>query len=303
MIDEIDETAILNARGFGRALAEANDWEYEPVAKVVGVDHYADLFKSAGAESLSAEEQRLADIVHKFLQGIADKMAQKVLRVKKLAKTDDDSAAASALMLEYMELSWDPLAERVELELRDVSQGMGTRAIAELSVPIIEADMPTMIDAKNKIAGDWARARAAEMVGMRRTPEGELVPNPKAEWAISDTTRDQLRAIIEDAFQHNTSMKDLARDIREAGAFSAARAKLIARTEAHQAQQQGNLAGWVASGVVESVAIRVSMLHDPLLRCDCVEVAAAGPYALDRVPRLPRHPACCCTAHVHALKP
>lgn len=37
------------------------------------------------------------------------------------------------------------------------------------------------------------RSSAAEMVGMKYDAEGNLVPNPSAKWAISETTRDELR--------------------------------------------------------------------------------------------------------------
>ena len=64
-----------------------------------------------------------------------------------------------------------------------------------------------LISAVNTIAADYAKARSAELVGMQYDDDGNLVENPNAEWAISDTTRVKIRSIVTEAFQDETDIK------------------------------------------------------------------------------------------------
>ncbi len=60
----------------------------------------------------------------------------------------------------------------------------------------------------NEAAFNYAKARAAEMVGMKWS-NGEMIPNPSARWAITDTTRDKLRQLISRAYTDSLSAADL----------------------------------------------------------------------------------------------
>lgn len=109
----------------------------------------------------------------------------------------------------------------------------------------------------NENALKYARKRAAEMVG-KRWVGGELVENPDARWAITETTRDVLRNIIEDAFTQGQTPAQLAASIERTGVFGSTRADLIASTEMSRAVSQGSLStakevgaigkGWETSG-------------------------------------------------------
>ncbi len=128
----------------------------------------------------------------------------------------------------------------------------------------------SMIASANQIAAKYASERAAELVGMKYDNEGNLVENPNAEWAISDTTRDKIRRIVTQAFEGETNIKDVAAKIQtalqedEAGIFTDARATTIAQTEVANAQAEGNFGVWKESGLVETVKWTVSA-DDP---CD-----------------------------------
>jgi hypothetical protein len=124
-----------------------------------------------------------------------------------------------------------------------------------------------MIAASNTVAEEYAAARAAEMVGMRRTESGKLIENPNAEWAISDTTRDELRTIVRDAFETETPLPTLIDKIKAAGAFSNHRAAMIARTEVQTAQSAGNFDIWKTSGVVTGTKWFPSADHTE--ECEC----------------------------------
>ena len=203
---------------------------------------------------------------------------------------EDQQDFINSFMDYYADLSWDELADTVAIQLKSIAIPAGEHSVAQLHV-----SNASMIHEVNAVAGAWADERAAEMVGMRRNDQGVLVPNPNAEWAITDTTREQLRAIVTDAFEHNTSMKQLIADIRDAGAFSKARAKMIARTEAALAQSQGNLAGWKTSGMVKQVNWHLSIEHNPAQPCLCPVYAAESPFDIEDVPRCPAHVNCCCS--------
>ncbi len=142
----------------------------------------------------------------------------------------------------------------------------------------------------------YAADRAAELVGMRKTPAGKLVPNPNAQWTISETTRQELRTIVTDAFATDTPLPALIESIKTAGAFSDHRAGMIARTEVATAQSAGNFEIWKQTGVVTQLKWFLSADHDEA--CDCednedVTVDFGTPFPSgDFFP--PQHPHCIC---------
>lgn len=145
------------------------------------------------------------------------------------------------------------------------------------------------------LARAYARDRAAEMVGMKWV-NGDLVPNPNAQWVISDTTRDEIRKLVEDAFADETPLGTLVDQIKMSGAFSEERAKLIATTEISNAQSKANFNVWQQTGVVESVRWMVSSLGC-CDECSDNEDAGAIPFGEtfpsgDDAP--PAHPNCRC---------
>jgi len=102
---------------------------------------------------------------------------------------------------------------------------------------------------------DYARARAAEMVGMRLLPNGRLVPNPNPKWSIQDSTRDMLRQLTEQALEgeNASTPRDLKALIEQLPAFAAIfgeyRAEMIARSELMMANNSGNLDMMESTGV------------------------------------------------------
>jgi hypothetical protein len=154
-----------------------------------------------------------------------------------------------------------------------------------------------MISSLNEGARDWAGDRAAELVGMRRLDDGSIVENPNAKWAITDTTRDDLRRIISNGFTKETPMPDLIKQIGDAGAFSDSRAEMIAQTEVAFAQVHANYDVWKASGVVDGSTWQLSVDHVPGCDCDLnagVTVAIGEDFPSgDDMP--PAHPRCQCS--------
>jgi len=205
---------------------------------------------------------------------------------KKIAKADDD-ASDEDFLVSLFDPDWASLAHEIEDDLEDIAADGGYNALAQIS--LAQGDMLSGI---NLVARDWAKERAAELVGMRRLADGSLVPNPNAKYRIDDTTRDEIRRVVREAFEEQTSIKELISDVKDSGAFSDSRAKMIAVTEASRAETAGNLAGWKASGIVETVRVVLSADHDPESECDCEDIADAGPYEISDAPELPVHPNC-----------
>lgn len=150
-------------------------------------------------------------------------------------------------------------------------------------------------------AVDYAHQRAAEMVGKRYDEDGNLVDNPNADWAITDTLRNIVRAEVRDAVATDRDVDRLADHLVDTGAFSDYRAEMIARTEINMAMNQGVLAaGRQARALGLKEVQKVWTLGDN--PCEfCQEAAAQGVIGLDEdfegeagdAP--PLHPNCECS--------
>lgn len=120
----------------------------------------------------------------------------------------------------------------------------GITALAQLGIS--DADTLNQVNEK---AVEWAKGRAAEMVG-KKWVNGELVDNPDAYWRIDESTRSMLADNVTQAIEEGWSNDRLASEIAESYAFSDERADMIARTETAFADIQGNMIAYRESGVV-----------------------------------------------------
>jgi len=244
--------------------------------------------------TIAQARQEMQSAVLHFFQRTAHEIATAIRsRHEKLAKGTQD---IESFLRSLPDVNWESLIPDLSRSLKTVSREAGARALADLEITDQE-----MLSDVNDVAADWADQRAAELVGMRRLASGRLVQNPDAQWNIADKTRDDLRDIIADAFEHKTDMQDLADEIQQAGAFSEYRAGMIAATEVVRAENQGNLAGWKTSGQVQQIGIALSGDHDQDDECD--DAADNGPYGIDDpdLPELPLHPFCLCDYSIAQL--
>ena len=85
------------------------------------------------------------------------------------------------------------------------------------------------------------------MVGKRRVG-GKLVDNPDAKYAISESTRNMVRDTIASGLYQNSSVDQIAGDLRDSAAFSDARANLIAKTEVNAMNNKVALATYKKAG-------------------------------------------------------
>lgn len=198
----------------------------------------------------AAERERMA---FSSANSVAGPRSEKTFANLMRKATEDEARAFAEAILAALEAEWRnvPLEIQPALEAATLS-GIGQGALQ------LEFSSGGMIASANTIAENYARERAAELVGMKRDVEGNLVTNPDARWAISDTTRDRIRQIVSESFAEETPLSEVKDAILEAfaeeenenGIFSEARAELIAQTEISQAQSGGNYSAWEQSGVV-----------------------------------------------------
>jgi hypothetical protein len=124
----------------------------------------------------------------------------------------------------------------------------------------VGADAKLLASAK-EVAERYAAERSGELIGMTRGPDGEWIPNPAAEMAISRTTEERVRAIVAEAFDKGKTLGEVTGLLQEAlaeeatgsGIFSDARSRLISETEISMAQTFGNFNAWTASGAVRQI--------------------------------------------------
>lgn len=157
---------------------------------------------------------------------------------------DEGAQSRSFDAVDEVEIDWSPLVKLIRPGLVVVAVDAGGEALDSLG--LFDADVMALM---TKDATATAADRAAELVGMK-WDDGKLVVNPDARWAITDATRDMIRATATEAVRDGWSNQQLAAALRDDHAFSPERAQNIARTETNRAQTDGSITGWKASGVV-----------------------------------------------------
>lgn len=198
-----------------------------------------------------------------FLSTAGEDLARQVVallhseKVKKSAEDDLDDEVRRILNELDLE-GWDVLVDPAEQVLQRVTQDSGYMAAKQLS---LDTDALHLV---NERAAKWAEQNAAELVS-----------------EISDSTKEMLRSIITQALEEGPSAKELAQQIQDSTAFSAARAGLIAETELRNAHNAGQLAGYQAAADL-GIELKKTWERDGDEDCPvCEENEAAGPIDVD----------------------
>ncbi|RQO57976.1 hypothetical protein DBR47_14385 [Paucibacter sp. KBW04] len=257
--------------------------------------------RKAVAEQRKALAKGLSEFLAARAPGIADQLVDQLGLQKKARKpgADPEALAAAAVRarkaldaLEFGE-EWHAIVSVAEDPLAAMAMDGGAAALKQLSVKAEE-----VVTLTGDKAAAWGRARAAEMVGMKRNADGDLVPNPNAKWRIDDSTREMLRGKVEEALTEGLSADELKASILEGTAFSPERAESIARTEIAKADMAGTMEGYQASGLVAGKTW--STAQDDLVSEECQACEAAGVIGMNEdfpsgesFP--PNHPNCRCT--------
>lgn len=245
------------------------------------------------SSALLPAQKKLASVIQKFFKKVAKDMAEQVATryQEAISKADDTKTVVERILKELDFSGWDVLYDDVRPILEEIFKASGVKALAQVGVK-----SEKITELVNKDAVHYARQRAAEMVG-RIWVDGELIDNPKANWAITEGTRGYLRSNIAQAVEEGWSPQALADHLAENTGFSYDRAENIARTEVATAHTQGNLTGWKRSGVVQGKQSILADTHDYEDECDLN--AAAGVIPIDEPfpsgdDGPPYHPRCTC---------
>ena len=142
-------------------------------------------------------------------------------------------------------LDWSEVVPDVQRAL--TSAAADGVAVAGVQIGLDDHDI---FSQANEWAINYAEDRAAELVGMKWV-NGELVVNPNAEWAITDTTRNTLKEIIVDALKDGDAPATVRKTIQASTDFSKSRAEMVATTEtnfanANAQMEVGKLVGHTA---------------------------------------------------------
>lgn len=262
-----------------------------------------DRAKKDGKSDKEAESSAFAQA-----NGVAGPNAKKAYE-QLLAKAADD------IVDEFTNAILAAIAEDFKSLPGQVRSGLESARLSGVGQGMLQLDVSNaaLLSSANDAAAEYAADRAAELVGMKYDVNGNLVENPNAEWAISDTTRQRIREIIAEAFAEDTPLADIKREIQQAladeaengGIFSPERAELIARTEVSNAQTGGNYAVWEASGIVAKLRWITSEDEKVCVVCDendgvVVEIGKPFPSG-DLHPSA--HPLCRCGVVVEEVTP
>lgn len=241
-------------------------------------------------KAVTTARSGLKDVLTQFFPRAAKDMARQIIKARKLLKKADDSEKVDAIVNGLDFSSWQKIQSDVADILISITQngiGVGFDQIG------FAADAETT-DQVNAKAVAWARERSAELVGMTFDADGNLVVNPNAEMAITESTRGMLRSSVARAIENGTSTADFADELEAEYAFSADRAEAISRTEIASADVQGNLMSYRDSGVVSGKEWLLGSEHDDDDECD--DAADMGVVPLDDdfggIGDPPAHPNC-----------
>ena len=231
-------------------------------------------------------------------ESLGDAAAEYLSSLDEVKPGDEDGVIAK--FDEILQPIWETLPAKIEQALIDVTSEGAVNALFDLAVT--ERSFFTSV---NRLALSWARNRSAEMVGMKWSG-AQLVENTKAEWAISETTRDSIQNLVANIFKPDedgsrAGIPQLADRIRNATDFSDARAETVARTEVKNAAIQGQWDAWKASGLIKEVNFIYAELSTV---CElCIDLAEGSPYKMDECPHPVRdtHPNCNCSLVVHSF--
>ena len=218
-------------------------------------------------------------------------------RLPQVEKAEDHQKEIDEIVASILaQIDWESFVEVVESDLTAAALDGANYGLESLSV--VDEEIVSVVQ---NMARDYAHDRAAELVGMKWV-DGELVPNPNAEWRIDDTTRNMVRRTITEAFESETPIAEVIAKLEESPAFSHERAKLIAEQEVRQAQIRANLKSWLKVGVVEEFDWVLSGDHTC---CDiCDGFSAEGPYPLAEAQAMldETHIGCLCILRAAKIK-
>lgn len=248
------------------------DEKLEKVAPRIGI-HSLEIKPSSPSPKIQLIKNQLERKVYVFLVNAASDSAT-ALRKNYLKKVDRD---VELLAVAWAAIQWDEFVQQVYSDIYEVAKMSMQDGLAQLEIQ----------EEVEKLAEEYAKTRTTDMVG-----EG-------TRYSIADTTKEDIKSLVDKSIEEKTSEVELANDIKAASTFSRSRAALIADTEVTMGMVFNHLEIWKRSGKVKSVNIVLSDDHTVTDLCD--DLAKGSPYIIEECPEIPSHPNCKCSVVAHEL--
>lgn len=274
--------------------AEKSDCSHELNKAGVGDDYVPETapppegtYVSPDRDTAARSERQMRLAFTRYLRSLGREVstqAADLLRDKGLAKADPSEEDVNAIINSLTTISFADMQSDVFELIQSVYASAGTEALGQIGVDVTE----DLVNVVNQSAVSWAERHAADLVGVSKNPV----------YALTDSTRDMLRATITKGLRDNLSAEGIADEIMNSHAFSADRAEIIAMTEIRRANSMGAVEGYKEA---EDMGITVKKRwHNMETACPiCTTNGAAGPIDLsenfpsgDGSP--PGHPNCRC---------
>ena len=209
-------------------------------------------------------EAKLSRAFHRMARNLAPKIADAFGLATKAEGTDEDMNAKLQALVDAED--WDGLEALMGEEGLEIYM-LGTQSAAK---------QLSATDAMLSLANDKAIAWAESNAGKKIT-------------AISESTRDSIKATVTKATEEGWSSARLADAIQDDWAFSASRCEMIARTEGAFADMQGNVELYRQSGQVA----KLEFLNADTNPCEDCEALDGQEFDLDDEENTPPiHPSC-----------
>lgn len=212
--------------------------------------------RKATRVAIASMSSRLGIAFRKWAASLAKQATAALDKLNKTADENSDIAAAISAELEFDGLT--SIANDLGIDLSEVASDSVNEVMAQLGV----TDASDLVNKVSDRAVATARDRAAEMVGMQ-WDGNTLVPNPNAEWVITDTMRDSIRNTIAQGLEDNIGTLAISDAIEALGGFSADRAALIAHTEVARANSTASLDSYRAARDDLGIATKKAWLLGP----------------------------------------
>lgn len=202
--------------------------------------------RPAVTKAASAIQKAALDYFDEIRKSVAEQIGKALNGTGKADDPEDDDDVVTTIIAGLDLGEWAPLVAVLGTELVALYVEAAKKAAQQIGAKLsVDA-----LDLANEHAIEFARQRAAEMVGMKWV-DGEMVPNPDAQWRIDEGTREMLRGDVRRALQEGWSNDQVAEALADSYAFSEKRALVIARTETARADVEGNLTGYRELGVAK----------------------------------------------------
>ncbi len=249
-------------------------------------------FNPANSPARQRAAVKLRRTIGQFFAHEAARVAE-VFRARKLTKADDvddgegddnqvtpvdqDRHRIEALIAAALSAidftRWRVMVLPVSALLAD----LGAEAFAQAAQAV---DAPEIVESGKEWAAAWAKKRAAQLVGQKWVDD-RLVPDSSADMAITESTPDMLRPVLETAFAERQTLAELVEALRQSPAFSDHRAQRIADFETTQIYHQATLEAFKASRKVDYVTWNT--MRDDQVEAICEENADASPIPIGDV--------------------